>query len=310
MKNINSKLIIVISILTALILISCSSDPYAESRKYHVITVGYDYTDTAAASNLPKDVDDAVQVAKCIYSLSNGNAEIHYILGSDTEQISKYGLSTYTSPTTENIKAAISSVAASAKKEDITFFYFSGHGDSSYRSKVSYDEGFSQDHIIATKSTSGSYDTYPITELLADLDTIPGTKMVIIDSCYSGGVLPPNGISADSSLYEDTNVLELFFNKDISVAYPSVFALTASSYYTTSSPSGHNHSKFTEVLLKALGWNDSDLLNPYLGTVVCKSGNEVTLSSLYNWIYNNGGVFHSQRPVATSTSADLVLFSL
>lgn len=310
MRRKNSRLIIIFSILISIVLISCSSDPYAKNRKYHVITVGYDYTDTTGARSLPKDIDDAVQVAKCLYSLSNGNAEIHYILGSDTAQISKYGLSSYTSPTTANIKAAISTVAASAKKEDITVFYFSGHGDSSYRSKVSYEEGFTQDHILATKKNSTSYDEYPTAELLADLNTIQGTKLVIIDSCYSGGALPPNGISADSSLYEDTNVLDIFFNKDISVAYPSVFALTASSYYTTSSAGTHSHSKFTEVFLKALGWNDSNLLNPYQDPVLCRSGNEVTLSSLYDWIYSNGGVYLSQRPVASSTSADLVLFSL
>ncbi len=295
-------------LLISLTLISCSSDPYAQNRKYHMIAVGYDYKDSAP-TDLSKDIDDAVQVAKCFESLSGGNIDIHYILGSDTSEISKYGITDYSSPTTANIQSAINEVMETAMGTDITVFYFSGHGDSANSSKVSYENGFTQDLFLATQNSGHTYDEYRITDLFEDLSTIPGTKLIILDSCYSGGALPPNNISSDSSLYEDTDIFRVFLNSEINVAYPDIFALTASSYYTTSSSAGYHHSKFTSVLLKALGWDDSSLLNPYLGTVLCKSGNEVTLSSLYDWIYNNGGVYHPQRPVASSTSADLVLFT-
>ncbi|MCR4676298.1 MAG: caspase family protein [Sphaerochaetaceae bacterium] len=298
-------------LLLLLLLSSCAQDPYAETRTYHMITVGYDYTDSSATT-LKKDIDDAVQVAKCFKSLTNGNIDIYYLLGSDASEISKYtDITDYSSPTIDNIKSAIDSVAASATEADITFFYFSGHG-ASEQDRTNYNQEFTEDFYIATKTTdtssSKTYDTYDLEDLLERLDTIPGKVLILGDFCYSGGVLHANNVSADSSLYDNVDLFNIFFNSQINVEYPDIYALTASSYYTTSTSAGSKyHSKFTQILLKALGWDDSDLLNPVQGTVSAADGNTLTLSSLYNWVYENGGVYGVQRPVATSTSADLVI---
>ncbi len=294
-------------LLLLLLLSSCAQDPYAETRTYHMIAVGYDYSDTSSATTLKKDIDDAVQVAKCFKSLTNDNIDIYYLLGSDESQITKYtDITDYSSPTKNNINTAIDNVAASATEADITIFYFSGHGKTE-QERTDYSQAFTEEFYIATKNSSGTYDSYYLEDLLERLDKIPGKVLILGDFCYAGGLISANNISADSSLYDNVDLFNIFFNSQISVSYPDIYALSASSYYTTSSTGSGTHSKFTEILLNALGWDDSDLLNPVQGTVEAADGNSLTLSSLYNWVYENGGVYGVQRPVATSTSADLVI---
>lgn len=82
-----------------------------------------------------------------------------------------YSVTTCIDLTAAQIRSAIASAFADANSNDVSLFYFSGHG-SSNGSLVGTDR----------------YGVSPST-LRTCLDAIPGTKIVIIDACYSGSMI-------------------------------------------------------------------------------------------------------------------------
>ena len=82
--------------------------------------------------------------------------------------------------TAAEILSGAASAFAGATEQDISLFYFSGHGDSDGQLIGSDDAG-----------------VYP-DELRAVLDAVPGRKIVIIDACYSGVWVPDSGFPASA----------------------------------------------------------------------------------------------------------------
>ena len=81
--------------------------------------------------------------------------------------------------TKSNILQSISSTFSGADSNDISYFYFSGHG--SRLGNVSY--------ICPADITSFIDSAISVDELEAALSAIPGTKVVFLDSCHSGGFI-------------------------------------------------------------------------------------------------------------------------
>ena len=78
----------------------------------------------------------------------------------------------------------IASTFSRADNNDISYFYFSGHG-----SGPDVPEDTSTSYICPTDITSFVDSAISIDELEAALSAIPGTKMVFLDSCHSGGFI-------------------------------------------------------------------------------------------------------------------------
>lgn len=77
----------------------------------------------------------------------------------------------------------ISSTFSEADDNDISYFYFSGHGFLDTETNISY---------LCPADTSLTIDIstmISVDELESALSAIPGTKVVIIDSCHSGGFI-------------------------------------------------------------------------------------------------------------------------
>ena len=77
----------------------------------------------------------------------------------------------------------VSSTFSGADGNDISYFYFSGHGYLDTGNNISY---------LCPADTSPDIDIstmISVDELESALSAIPGTKVVIIDSCYSGGFI-------------------------------------------------------------------------------------------------------------------------
>ena len=77
----------------------------------------------------------------------------------------------------------ISSTFYGADDNDISYFYFSGHGYLDTGTNISY---------LCPTDTSLTIDVstmISIDELESALSTIPGTKVIILDSCHSGGFI-------------------------------------------------------------------------------------------------------------------------
>jgi len=81
--------------------------------------------------------------------------------------------------TKTNILQSISSTFSGADSNDISYFYFSGHG--SWLENISY--------ICPADITSFVDSAISVDELENALSAIPGIKVVIIDACYSGGFI-------------------------------------------------------------------------------------------------------------------------
>jgi hypothetical protein len=89
--------------------------------------------------------------------------------------------------TKSNILQGISSAFSGADSNDISYFYFSGHG--SRLGNTSY--------ICPADITSFVDSAISVDELEVALSAIPGTKVVFLDSCYSGGFI---GKSIDETI--------------------------------------------------------------------------------------------------------------
>ena len=81
--------------------------------------------------------------------------------------------------TKSNILQSISSTFSDADSNDISYFYFSGHG-----SRVG-----NTSYICPADITSFVDSAISVDELENALSTIPGTKVVFLDSCHSGGFI-------------------------------------------------------------------------------------------------------------------------
>ncbi len=82
--------------------------------------------------------------------------------------------------TASGMQAAIASAFADATPADVSLFYFSGHGSTGGA-------------LVGVNSTS-----LPVNTLRSALDKIPGLKIVVLDSCYSGGTIGRSAASPSS----------------------------------------------------------------------------------------------------------------
>lgn len=98
----------------------------------------------------------------------------------------------------EAMEKALAEAAALADDDDLTIFFYSGHG-----LNASYP-------LVLSTGTQGSegeqlYSLYGAKTLMKKLEQIPGDKLVLIDSCFSGGFVDaaePSGSALDK-LFSD-----------------------------------------------------------------------------------------------------------
>ena len=169
--------------------------------------------------------------------------------------------------TKNNILQGIASTFSETDDDDVSYFYFGGHGGK-------YGSIY---YICPADMTSSVDSKISVNELEEVLGVIPGTKVVIIDSCNSGGFIGKGG---DSDEFSD-NALKAF-NEDIIKIFSSEQngenrerdLLTADCYKVLTSCSydqisetfcsfeGNTIGVFTAALLEGCGYNyffaDSD----------------------------------------------------
>lgn len=92
-----------------------------------------------------------------------------------------------------------------ADENDISYFYFGGHGG----------KDGSIYYICPADMTSSVSSMISVNELEEALSVIPGTKVVIIDSCYSGGFIGKGG---DSDEFSD-EALKIFNEGLVKIFY-------------------------------------------------------------------------------------------
>lgn len=95
-----------------------------------------------------------------------------------------YDVSVRTDLSADGICAAIRSTFGNAREQDVSLFFYSGHG--------AYPDG----------ALCGVDDTYlPAAQLRACLDEIPGRKIVLVDACHSGALIGKSTASTSNSAF-------------------------------------------------------------------------------------------------------------
>ena len=154
------------------------------------------------------------------------------------------------------ILSAISETFSAATPEDISLFYYGGHGLSSSNSSRN---GSLVGIDFASYVTAG--------QLRNALDTIPGRKIVIIDACYSGALI---GRKAEVSAMEASAAAEVSGSSAPSPAQSAVEA-----------PAVSFMNSFTSGKLRSRG---NLAAQPYF-VLVSSTGTE------QSWEASSGGVF-------------------
>lgn len=108
----------------------------------------------------------------------------------------------------EEILSSISSTFGNASYNDVSLFYYSGHGANS----LGVDGNPTSYHAALV----GTFQTYvSIARLKTELDKIPGKKVIIIDACHSGQFIARDGtVTQVSSSAFNSQVVNLFANDD------------------------------------------------------------------------------------------------
>ena len=170
-------------------------------------------------------------------------------------------------PTTDEMKRVISNVASSSKDDDVTLFYYSGHGISA---GITTGNGFFQ-----YDGENGLYNS---------LNKIKGKIFLILDCCYSGAILTSDFIKID------TNKFIVLTACDDSTPSKTYNATYFSAIMTGAKNSVHV-SRFFQYIDKALGFNigfsfDTKKLAAD-GIIDGKKDGLVTENELYQFLYRN-----------------------
>lgn len=188
-----------------------------------------------------------------------------------------YAVTTKYNITDSGMKSAIASAFAGADSNDISLFYYSGHG--AYSSSSSY-----------LGALCGTYDTYlTVNELRTELDKIPGKKIVLLDSCHSGNHIGKSAGAVENEVeaFNDA-VISAFAAKDkANLASSDYYVITACGKSQTSKTVSHDgnywYGLFTQGLTKGSGY-DTRYRTNCSWYADANSNGAVTLSEAYNYI--------------------------
>ena len=226
-----------------------------------------------------------------LYGPGNDVAGMRTMLGKMTA--TPYAITTKSNISADAMITAIRTVFANASINDVSLFYFSGHGTNA--AGTSYHG--------ALLGADGTYIT--IARLKSVLDEIPGKKVVIVDSCHSGQLIGKSTASASAVTKAELNA---FNSKVVSAFSTSTVArgendLANSSYYVITAAHsteealtmGHDANAdgkidkyfglFTYSLCYGSGWNMGTNTTRSM-TADADSNGEITLHEAYAYARN------------------------
>ncbi len=307
-------LIIIIIILLLVTLLGCEilqSKP--DKPKIYFLGVGLDYKNIKNSPQRPTlnhlngTIADTKELASALYQRGKGmEVEVEITLMLQEGDNPDVEADLY--PIKENIWDQIERIKDKLTPSDIFIFYFAGHGEANA-------SGQGGDLVVGIKENNVSISTaevLAIDELYTQLKGIEATKLLILDSCYSGGHQVPYPQTPKEREGEELRYLASQF-------YLLASAADEESWETTHPD---EHGFMTLQLLEALGWDHSgsstieDFENtPYIidghipddtPSPVEKGGN-IYLSDLFKFI--RGVKNTRQKPQTGGGPIELILFS-
>lgn len=317
-KTFSLLLLLGVLLILNLIFLSCEllwkEQPLGDIYAIHV-ALNYHGTDV---NHLEGTLNDAIELQGCLDSLSTryGRTYHAYPLHQQGGDGSNYDPPSKASviPTKKNILSQIEALCPLLTEQDLTLFSYSGHGllggslvlaPSSLEEPIILENGHVREEVILS-----------VDELLDALSSLPGKKLLILDSCYSGSFVK-EGISSVSLIEQASflrEALEVYFSAEL--YDPSLFVIAATTAGNTSKEpkfAAHKHGYFSLALLDGLGWDHEKL--QVEKTPPAMKNRSLTVDSLYAYILNNQnfpltGLFPSryQHPTISGGAYTLRLF--
>lgn len=303
-------------LLTLLLTVSCDVFQLEVKPTIRIITVASDYKNLQnGPNNLPlspvdqKGIKDQLEFLSQYAGYEYEGIHVTYENGmlSATRSSSRNGESEFCPseylPYQGNsakhmnplILDVLDTVATEAQDNDVTVFYYSGHG-AGYRDTLKmkwlkvgtlFFEGNSQDGLHPD-------------ELHAAMAKIRGKKLIMIDACYSGAFVYNDINYPDSTekAFEELFTLPTIKNDNMWIM--SASKDTEQAYAPSSKKGGFSY--FTQEVLNYLGY-DSQAKEPALPTKT-----DICYSDILS--YAQEFITYSQHPQGEDTIRDLCLFSL
>ena len=208
--------------------------------------------------------------------------------------------------------AEIAASSTSVAEDDLFIFYYAGHGaDSTEEGKTSLNGALVLGDIDFP--AFGDWREQPgnlrnllgVGELKEAISAVKGRKLVILDSCYSGSILPDDSHSRSGEVLEA--IRGLFSQPDRGTGgFYFLCAAREDELSYEDGAQGRTHGKFSAALLEALGYV---FMADGVEGVGLPSRPLVTFSSLCEAV-KGAELEQWQHPVASQNLVDLVLFDL
>ncbi len=238
MKKITTFMFILLLLLS---FISCELFyPTQPDVDIYGLFVGLDYDSNPKTGNyLSGTINDAKEMTAAFYTLADtyGTSFKGYLaLQEGTSR--NYDNLLY--PSRKNLLERIADIGELMDEDDLFIFYYAGHGREESNAASLYHGAL----VTAPEDNSQSNTYLTMSDLSGALSALPGVKVILLDSCFSGAHVAPYPLdeTIDSPRYD-----------------PSLFYLTAAMEDQLSyEPSGlNNHGYFTYNFLNYLGWNQA-----------------------------------------------------
>lgn len=309
MKKRNLKIIILA--LSTLLLFSCELGKDRPSITIRLMSLALDYTGVLDGHTLSGTINDQAGMRMQLQALADKAGykfEEYYLTNKESKAFINSDEGITMGPAfsfKEYVKNQLGSIWKSeATETDITVFYYSGHGSGSDCNKgaLAIGKGYSDEN-------QNSYITPG--ELRSYLKDIPGKKLIILDSCYSGLVNSASSAMVSTSDLFNTGWNALFKGSDGNS--DRIWSLSAakeneSSYDDTDGYPSYGF--FTKALLEGLGYDTRNRMSTNDIPIAKNDDGAISVLGMLAYAKENLSSETPQIPCMTTSLVDLILFLL
>lgn len=300
-------MVTIILILTALLLFPSCSPESGMSNEIYLISVADDFTGSSNSNNILKAVnnDQAAIVMQLSTFRDTGSVHIYAFAAQDGNRyFSTHPSYTPVDSSGHEVESSSSSFKRfifnkkSAEKtgwtmkdvldtvgnltpgeNDIVIFTYSGHGDTN--------------GALLTNPSDKNYESTNVADIKEKFSSIPGRKIFVLDSCYSGFFISQDTLDTTDTFtgsegtYTGENKIEAVKNSTLvkkSDDYPSFWIMAAAGKGQKASDSLHTgepfqsyYGAFTYYFLSAIGYDMDNNTSK-------KRSEELTFYSIYSYI--------------------------
>lgn len=241
-----------------------NSVDYQAGTVYRALLIGQSYIGTPNVDNLYGTRNDALGLAACLGQF----------------QETRYVTDVRFDLTADEMLSAIAESFAGATAQDVSLFFYSGHGLTSYVPSM-------QGALVG----NDNQDIITAAQLRAALDQVPGRKIVIIDACHSGNLITARSASKDAVSAAEAftaSFIDVFSRKSRGLAGDSYFVLAAAAASEMSYESAIDNivmGMFTSCLLTGCGYQfrTGNFIPLYADA---NENNVLTLNEIYTYVAN------------------------